>query len=237
MNVHFDFDELFGHLPGLWGCKDPNSVFTHLNDDFAAVLGLSSPEEGIGKTDFDMPCQTNRCAMQFKQQDQWVMSTAQPLKILDVHPFAGGQWRAYIFTKLPLKNKHKKTVGVLLHGEELASFSTIKKLSLLSYLITQRTQQHLNDMVALLFSHQKSLTHRQTQVLFYLLRGKTAKMIAKILNISHRTVDEYLQQLKCKFDAVDRIDLIEKATSAGYWNLIPSCLFSTQLSLTLPEKF
>lgn len=57
--------------------------------------------------------------------------------------------------------------------------------------------------------HRYYLTHRQAECAFYLLQGKTAKQIAKILTISPRTVEEMLGNIKGKFGINNRPDLFE----------------------------
>ena len=66
--------------------------------------------------------------------------------------------------------------------------------------------------------------------LFYLLRGKSSKQTAAILKISHRTVEQYLEQLKNKFTCETKADLIELAISKGYMNIIPSSLLNQHSS-------
>lgn len=79
------------------------------------------------------------------------------------------------------------------------------------------------------------LTERQSEVLFYILRGKTAKQIARYLNLSSRTVEEYLSQLKYKFNAGNKHDLIDKAIAEGFLNTIPESIFKTQLSIVMND--
>lgn len=54
------------------------------------------------------------------------------------------------------------------------------------------------------------LSKRHDEILKYLILGKTAKQIAQILNLSHRTIEFYLTIIKRKFKAVNKSDLIEK---------------------------
>lgn len=53
-----------------------------------------------------------------------------------------------------------------------------------------------------------ALTARQAQCAEYLLKGKTAKEIALILNLSRRTVEYYIENIKSKFDCRSRAELI-----------------------------
>lgn len=66
-----------------------------------------------------------------------------------------------------------------------------------------------------------SLSQRQSECLFLLLRGKTAKDIAKALNLSPRTVEAYIEQLKYKLSCTTKQDLIEKSIASGYINVLP----------------
>lgn len=54
------------------------------------------------------------------------------------------------------------------------------------------------------------LCRRDVQCLVYLLMGKSPKQIGRILNISHRTVESYIQQLRERVKCHNRSALIEK---------------------------
>jgi DNA-binding NarL/FixJ family response regulator len=59
------------------------------------------------------------------------------------------------------------------------------------------------------------------------------KQIAKILELSNRTVDNYLEQLRVKFSAQDKYDLITKAISNGFLSIVPESIFRLQLTTNL----
>lgn len=52
---------------------------------------------------------------------------------------------------------------------------------------------------------------REIECLQLTMHGKTAKQIARILEISHRTVEEYLTNIKIKTHSTSKSELIEKA--------------------------
>ena len=230
-----ELKNLFDQMPGAWGCKDENSVFMYGNAEYGRIIGLPHHEDVIGRTDFDMPCDTVNCAHLFRAQDKKVIQTLERMRILDIHPFAGG-WKAYIFTKIPMYDKDKKVIGTIYHGANITNSISIEIGALLSHYYVEGVKNKLlgqnNYMPSSKFSDVK-LTSRQTEVLFYLLRGKTAKKIALLLNISYRTVEEYLEQLRLKFNASNKNELIEKAMCAGFLNIIPESLFHSQLSIEL----
>lgn len=57
------------------------------------------------------------------------------------------------------------------------------------------------------------LSSRELECLRLLFTGKTAKMIAKALQLSPRTVEHYLENIKAKYEVSSKADLIEKIIS------------------------
>ncbi len=229
---------LFDQMPGAWGCKDKNSTFMYANAEYGRIIGLAHHEEAIGKTDFEMPCETVNCASLFREQDKQVMQKAHRMRILDIHPFAGNQWKAYLFTKTPLLDVDHQIVGTIFHGADITNASIIDLGSILAKVSVEDVNNILLGQSSYILGNkfgEIKLSERLCDVLFYLLRGKTVKQIAILLGISHRTVDEYLEQLKARFDAQNRYELIDKAISLGYLNSIPERLFNKQLSLILRD--
>ncbi len=55
-----------------------------------------------------------------------------------------------------------------------------------------------------------TLSKRQKECLLLILKGKTAKEIAKDLNLSYRTVEQYTNFLKVKLECQNRRELIER---------------------------
>lgn len=60
------------------------------------------------------------------------------------------------------------------------------------------------------------LTKREAECLAYLLHGKTAKEIAKIFNISYRTIESYIRNIKVKLNSTTKDQLIKQAFSAHF---------------------
>jgi DNA-binding NarL/FixJ family response regulator len=53
------------------------------------------------------------------------------------------------------------------------------------------------------------LPKRKVECLYYLVKGKTAKETAKLLNISHRTVEHYLEDIKNRWGCNSKSMLID----------------------------
>jgi len=231
----------FGEAPGFWGCKDKDSVFRLANDEYARIIGLKHHCDVEGRTDFDMPCQTTLCAETFREQDRQSMSSRTLLRILDIHPFADGQWRAYLTSKWSLCDDQGNVVGVFFHGEDITSASTVELGSLLGRLYTGDVDpdgiRQGSYRVGGASTMPVALSARESEVLFFLIRGYPAKRIAEIFRVSVRTVEDHIRVLRNKFDdCTSKASLIEKAIYLGYLHYVPKALLTRQLSVILRES-
>ncbi|WP_394835604.1 helix-turn-helix transcriptional regulator [Pendulispora rubella] len=229
---------LLDEIPAFAGYKDRQSVFLYANKAYGVLIGLPHHEDVIGRTDFDMPCETVACAPMFQKQDQEVLRSRQPLRILDVHRFADGKWRAFLVTKTPLYGGSEKDepVGTMFYGVDITSPGIIELGSLLGRIHTGADPTSLVGAGSHLiegFSDAGALTRREAEILFFLLRGKSAKETAVILAMSRRTVEQHIDKMKRKLGARSKFELIEVAIEAGYMHRIPDSLFSRQLSISL----
>jgi hypothetical protein len=60
--------------------------------------------------------------------------------------------------------------------------------------------------------------------------GGTAKKIARQLKLSLRTSEDYINQLKMKFNVSNKSDVIEKVIEHGFLGLLPDSFFSQLFS-------
>src|ERR1700688_2804847 len=117
---------IFDQLPGVWACKDENSVYVYGNGEFARALGIKSPEVMMGRTDYDMPCDAARFSDLFQAQDQKVITTSKPMRTLDIHTYAGYEWKVYVFTKTSLLDESNKIVGIFFHGADITNTTSVE---------------------------------------------------------------------------------------------------------------
>lgn len=230
--------QLFDTGTGCWGCKDLDSVFRYMNRTCATRVGFRDHYDVIGRTDDDLPCDAAACAELFRQQDREVIEHGRPLRILDIHPYAEGQWRAFIFTKTPWLDDGGQTVGTIFHGVELTSPMMIELGRLLSTIVLQQRDEAVLGATSYVIARDQGkvrLTRREAEILFLLLRFQSAKHIARALGISPRTVEQHLESLKHKFAAGCKRELFDRAMQLGYLNYLPETLFHRQLSVILRE--
>lgn len=65
------------------------------------------------------------------------------------------------------------------------------------------------------------ISKRELECLYNLLQGKSAKESARILNLSHRTVETHLENIKARFGILNRSQIIElaKTLSFNFFNI------------------
>lgn len=71
------------------------------------------------------------------------------------------------------------------------------------------------------------LSQRELETLFYVLQGKTAKEVARILNLSFRTVEGYIDNIKIKYNCRTKSELFAQANKNDLLNKLPSILLSS----------
>lgn len=93
--------------------KDRNSVYTGCNINFARAAGVGSPDNIVGKTDYDLPW-SQKEAEAYRTDDAEVMEQDKPkLHIVETQTMAGGK-AAYLETnKVPLHDSEGNVIGVL----------------------------------------------------------------------------------------------------------------------------
>ncbi len=64
--------------------------------------------------------------------------------------------------------------------------------------------------------HKIKLSNREIDCIAYIKNNLTAKMIAKKMNLSHRTVEAYLENIRAKFNLPDRHELLRVILQDDY---------------------
>ncbi|MCU0405354.1 MAG: PAS domain S-box protein [Ignavibacteriaceae bacterium] len=103
------FNSLLNNLPDHIYFKDLESRFIRVNNSHAESLGLTNPDQALGKTDFDF--HTLAHAHQAYSDEQSIIQTAQPLTKEErlVRTNSPDSW--VYATKLPLRNNEGKIIG------------------------------------------------------------------------------------------------------------------------------
>ncbi len=100
-------------LPSAVFWKDSNCVFMGCNEKFAEYAGLTSPENVIGKTDYDLPWEARQSDV-YQDGDRHVMETRKiHFNIEETQRIATGETIDTLVSKAPILNSKNEVVGVL----------------------------------------------------------------------------------------------------------------------------
>lgn len=87
--------------------KDLNSVYLGCNKAFATLANVGSPENIVGKNDYDLPW-TKEYSDKFRSDDKEVMESGKPkLNIEEPHKLKNGEIVVLLTSKIPLINNNK----------------------------------------------------------------------------------------------------------------------------------
>lgn len=215
-------------MPGACGCKDEQSTYLYANEEFRAIAGLRSGDSIAGMTDFDLPGDMALHASTFREQDRYVIEKKAAVTTFNVYRMKCARINAYLVTKKPFTDPEGDAKGVLFHLTDLSALN----VGLLGPY--HGDEPHVFDgtnyplgMRYVIAGGETDLdiTRREYEVLFYMLRGATARRIGEFLCISSRTVEQYVTILKEKFEVPTKQELIEKAIQLGYYYVMPDSVF------------
>lgn len=110
MKQNFLFQQLINNLPHLLCWKDLNSVFLGCNTLFAQAAGFESPDELIGKTDYDMPWKAK--AKDYIRMDQQLIASKKSKINFEETLIYKGVKSTVLTTKAPLFDEFGETIGI-----------------------------------------------------------------------------------------------------------------------------
>lgn len=180
--------------------KDLNSKYIGCNDYHAYIVGLTKPDDLTGLSDLDL-CWSKE-APSLYINDQKVITEKKNIFFIESYKSPNGVLNNCLSYKAPLYTRLKKIIGVV--GLSL-------QINTNALYIGAPTTSSIDKI--LFFSQSKNLqglSDRQKECLYYLTKGMTSKQIARVLQLSPRTVEHYIEFIKIKLGCFSRADLIEK---------------------------
>lgn len=104
-------EHILAHIPAHVYWKNKEGTYLGCNDSQARTLGMSSGQEIIGKTDFDLPW-GSELAKAYRENDLRIMSTGLEERVEET-AFINDKKVVYLSLKTPLRNKQAEVIGVL----------------------------------------------------------------------------------------------------------------------------
>lgn len=190
-------------------CKKANNQYIYCNERFAAIADFDSSEQIIGKRDTDFSWH--------KQADIFTAEDARVRKgkllINDYKKQIRSHYIADVIeTKTKLLDKSGQCIGIV------GSF-----IDITGYRLEKNTGHYDSESgkfyLGKRFNNQY-LTPREFIVFKNLILGNTAKEIAKKINCSYRTVEDYIVNIKFKLNCSKKNHLIYYAITYGLTHVI-----------------
>jgi DNA-binding CsgD family transcriptional regulator len=205
--------------------KNSNLEFVDFTENLLEVAGFTSEEAIIGKRDDgDLPW--NAYAAEYQAHDKDALNG---INYGAVVPFSGNDKgiKGFVFctrTKCTLEDGKP---GVFIHVIPL--FNTQLNGFMEGLIKNDPQNLHTNYYIGKNLADIQ-LTNKESECLFYLMRGKSSKVIANLMHISCRTVEFHIDNLKHKFACRSKGELISSAIQKGYMSIIPDNVLTKNLA-------
>jgi DNA-binding CsgD family transcriptional regulator len=184
--------------------KDLNGKFYFCNESFAAVAGVDSPHQIIGKTDNDLIW--HKQANVFQNGDKIVLNGESFVNV-EERMIQSYKLATIIVTKQKFMNKRDECIGVIGSFIDITGFRLQKK--------SGRYDAETGRFCLGNNFDNAYLSPKQYQIFKYILLGYSSKRIAECLHISHRTVEAYTNTIKHKLQCHSKGDIIATAICGG----------------------
>jgi DNA-binding CsgD family transcriptional regulator len=198
-----------------YGTKDENLDYTSMCSRIVPMLGFSNPDQIIGCNDYDMRCKGVQLAALFREQDRQVFHTHQPLLTLNIV-----QYQPKPGVMLGLKeitcNNQLSINGRLLPADyfQILGFH---------HLLKDHDYYQQNTNRCFIISRQiGNLSKKESEVLYHLIRHRSARQTANYMVLSQRTIESYISNIRNKLNCGNITQLIEKSIFLNFQDQIPA---------------
>ncbi len=211
--------EIIEQLPGYIGWKDTTFRYLGCNSNLTKILKLKHTNKIIGAMDNDLLGCTEKLFQFHKNNDELALN-GQTVKYIhkSAPPYDGS---FFYFIKKPIIDRDNNITGLIFHCIEFIKNTFFEKLH------QADKKNYSSDMSPSHYQIDKNddpfkLSTRELECLFCILRGMTAKQIGERIQLSKRTIESYIENIKNKFGCRTKSELFDSAINKGYVNVIPA---------------
>lgn len=227
-----DIFQFIKNLPFIAAIKDPSFKFIAMNKHFSSTyFGEDNPDNYIGLSAKNMSHYTRELADKYEEGDKLALS-GKKVHVLEMLKYADSKNKVLLGVKCPYYDETGKIIGVYIHFDELSDklLQSIN-IALNNKIITDINEINIKNNKTKYFD----LTSREEEVLYLICRGFSAKPMANILNISHRTVEKHIGNLKNKLRCNNTLGIIQKSIEYSLGNKIPEAFLNNSLVLNFSQ--
>lgn len=217
--------ELLGLVCDYFVIKNKDLEYVCVSNDYPTSVGFKDEDEIISTNpaDINLKCDLADMGEQFTKESMDILSTGNPLHRVTFCLLAGGNPAIRLGYKKPIYD-NKDITGVIAYGNDITNSSLAIPLLALKQTdskifgetATEQRNYHFFELKDdALFSNNEAICG------FFLLRGKTAKEIARYMNCSYRTVEYFISEIKFKLGCTTKSQIVEKMINIGFDKIIP----------------
>ena len=230
-------DFLLEKAEAFFAFTDKSFNMLKTNQFTAQQYGFSDFREYLGRAAWDTKtAPVNKIAAYMRSHNQSVMKYGEPLIEFNLCTYHQNKTYLMIMLKTPVFDLEKSTCGVLAVGNLLPIETYYRQLITLSlidkYFSSKNTKQPQICYTVIKKFNDENLTVRESECLYFMIRGKSAKLIADYLHLSRRTVEEYQANLKQKIGVTLQSQVIEYSVMYNLIHYIPESLICNLLGIS-----
>lgn len=208
------------YQPGYSSWKNLKSEFIAVNNTTAKMLGFKNFAQMLGTTDYDLPGVSAKNAKVAIKTDQETLTLNTDRHLIFYGEYPDG-WKLWYGSHTVIQNSQQDPIALAITALEITALPLLNMGIALNEILQERISQKRIFCMEVIENYRGlNLSKRQSECLFYILNGLTAKETAAILNISPRTVEAHIGQVKDLLKCHTKQQLREKSAEHNLLNLI-----------------
>lgn len=206
-----------------------NLLITVMAERSATWLNYRSPEHAVGMSDYDLKVPAVEHADVFRAQDVEVFGTQQTMYLFEVLTYVNNEIKYLVSEKRYIFDSDESEPYLFHTNHEIEPSYAVKiALSNIDHI---RKNSAINMSFRLVDTIEE-LTAIESDILFFLMRGMTAKEIGHALGRSFRTVEDHIARIRDKLGCQHKKDIINYCFIKNYTQLMPRSLLASSRVLT-----
>lgn len=236
--LNYGFKQTMDLISGIWILTDRQSRFIYYSKDFAKFAGINNLAEDylIGKTISQLPGSTAKIELYSLMTDQSVFKSKKISSYVYCLLGQDSEWKIFKIIKYPIFNSKGEVEAILGNYIDQSSDNSLNlAIAIAKKIDSQKFSSNDEGMLIKINDKHIQLESNEAACLFYLSRGVSYKHIAKIQNVSYRSIVYQIQRLMIKFNASTTSDLIVKSVMAGYNSRAPKSISHKPMLIMLTD--
>lgn len=228
-----ELDAVLAASPDLVVWKKPDLSWLGCNDSAAKMFGFKQRQDAVGAMDHDCPEKRIAELAEIWNDSDRKALTGKPLRRLEVIPDFVDPL-IYVQKSL-VRGQDGSPHMILVHALSVRCGLLADFAKAAMKLYWGESTKGLNLSIEPTFNKWR-LSPRESEVLFWSLRGVKGSALADQLGVSPRTIETHFEHIKNKMGAQSQKDVMEKVIAAGLLYVVPAHLVGPIAQTSSPSS-